>query len=378
MSFSNGINASKDKYGSGRSMISVMDILSEGTIKYSSIINSVDVSNVIEAKNKVERGDLVFVRSSEVIEEVGWSKAYLETEYCLHSGFTIRGKKEKEFSSLFVENSLNKKNRKQIERKAGGSTRYNVSQKILKTLTINLPSVEEQQQVANFIKNIDKIIALHQRKLENIKELKLSYLQRLIPKKGNNESLSKFTQFPNSWTKVKLKECFKERKERSGEGELLAVTINSGVLKADSLDRKDNSSKDKSNYKVVKIGDIAYNSMRMWQGASGLSEFEGIVSPAYTVLIPNESKVDALFISYLFKTENMIQKFQANSQGLTSDTWNLKFPMLKNISIILPPLNEQKHIGKFLEQVDKNISIYENKINKLLDIKKSYLSKMFV
>ena len=75
--------------------------------------------------------------------------------------------------------------------------------------------------------------------------------------------------------------------------------------------------------------------MRMWLGASGYSPYNGILSPAYTVLIPTE-KVDSKFISYMFKKEKMLQQFQKYSQGLTSDTWNLKYPMLKDIPVLFP------------------------------------------
>ena len=74
----------------------------------------------------------------------------------------------------------------------------------------------------------------------------------------------------------------------------------------------------------MKIGDIVYNTMRMWQGASGYSAYEGIVSPAYTVIIPQE-QVFPLFFAYLFKTQSLINRFRIHSQGLTTDTWNLKF-----------------------------------------------------
>lgn len=375
--FEYGLNAKATKYDGVNKYLRITDIDDSTRLFSQSDLTSPEKISDIHAKYLLDNGDILFARTG---ASVGKSYRYDITDGKVYfAGFLIRiSINSKNDTEFIFQKTLTAEYNNFVKVTSMRSGQPGINAREYSKFQFQVPKLKEQRKIGAFFKYLDKTITLHQRKLENIKELKLSYLQRLIPKKGNNESLSKFTQFPNSWTKVKLKECFKERKERSGEGELLAVTINSGVLKADSLDRKDNSSKDKSNYKVVKIGDIAYNSMRMWQGASGLSEFEGIVSPAYTVLIPNESKVDALFISYLFKTENMIQKFQANSQGLTSDTWNLKFPMLKNISIILPPLNEQKHIGKFLEQVDKNISIYENKINKLLDIKKSYLSKMFV
>ena len=163
-----------------------------------------------------------------------------------------------------------------------------------------------------------------------------------------------------AWEQRKLGEVLKERKEKSSLGELISVTIGSGVVKADSLDRKDNSSSDKSNYKVVKRDDIAYNSMRMWQGASGWSPYNGILSPAYTVLIPTK-EIDPKFIAYAFKKKWMLQQFQRYSQGLTSDTWNLKYPMLKSISMMIPKFDEQVLIRQSLEKFDALIALHQRK-----------------
>ena len=107
----------------------------------------------------------------------------------------------------------------------------------------------------------------------------------------------RFKEFQNDWNSRILGDIFKERTERSAVGELLSVSILKGVTKFNELNRWDKSSQDKSNYKVVKKGDIAYNSMRMWQGASGLSKYDGIVSPAYTILEPCEN-TNSLFFSY--------------------------------------------------------------------------------
>ncbi|WP_288226439.1 restriction endonuclease subunit S [uncultured Enterococcus sp.] len=180
MIFSNGINAPKENYGYGRKMISVMDILDKQPIKYENIRSSVKVDMKNEEQNKVEKGDLVFVRSSEIPEEVGWAKAYLDEEYALYSGFSIRGKKKKDFDAYFVELDLNFSNRKQIERKAGGSTRFNVSQSILNSLEILMPKNGEQTRIASFFKKLDETIALHQRDLELLKLTKKAFLQKLF------------------------------------------------------------------------------------------------------------------------------------------------------------------------------------------------------
>ena len=240
-------------------------------------------------------------------------------------------------------------------------------------LNFNYPSFEEQTQIGNFFKQLDDTIALHQRELEKFKILKTSYLENIFLGK-----VSLFTAKNTiTWEQRKLGECFNERTERSSIGELISVTMNSGVIKASDLDRKDNSSKDKSNYKKVEIGDIAYNSMRMWQGSSGESTFRGILSPAYTVLIPNKD-ISSTFFSYYFKLERMLEIFKVNSQGLTSDTWNLKYPTIAKIVVSVPTLKEQIQIGNFFKQLDDTIALHQREVEKYKKIKQSYLEKMFI
>ena len=161
-------------------------------------------------------------------------------------------------------------------------------------------------------------------------------------------------------------------------GELISVTINDGIKKFSELGRHDNSNDDKSKYKKVCVGDIAYNSMRMWQGASGYSPYEGIVSPAYTVLSPND-EVYSKCVAYQFKLPQMIHIFQINSQGIASDNWNLKYPTLSEIEIYISSnLEEQKKIAELFTNLDTLITLHQRKLEKLKNIKKSMLQKMFL
>ncbi|MFI3621139.1 restriction endonuclease subunit S [Vagococcus fluvialis] len=257
----------------------------------------------------------------------------------------------------------------------GALPSYNSSD--IETIHINFPQNEEQKKIGVFFHQIDETITLRERELELLKKQKKSLLQKMFPKKGNRVPEMRFAEFTDDWEHRKLGEMFSERSERNAEGELISVTINSGVLKASDLDRKDNSSHDKSNYKQVKMGDIAYNSMRMWQGASGYSPYNGILSPAYTVIIPKEG-IDSKFFAYNFKRYEMIQVFKRNSQGLTSDTWNLKFPTLKSITVTVPCGEEQKQISKFFQKLDETIMLKERELETLKNMKKSFLQKMFV
>ncbi|MGZ2544315.1 type I restriction enzyme, S subunit, partial [Staphylococcus saprophyticus] len=143
----------------------------------------------------------------------------------------------------------------------------------LKKLKIRVPVSKEQKKIGGFFSKLDRQIELEEQKLEKLEEQKKGYMQKLFSQeirfkdnKGNN--------YPD-WKIVEIGDILEERTERSGEGDMLSVTINNGIIKFDEIDRKDNSSKDKSNYRKVYKDDISYNSMRMWQGASGKSEYEG-------------------------------------------------------------------------------------------------------
>lgn len=154
------------------------------------------------------------------------------------------------------------------------------------------------------------------------------------------------------------------------------MTMNDGVMPRSEIEGKDNSSEDKSNYKVVCKGDIVYNSMRMWQGANGVSNYDGIVSPAYTVLMPTE-EIDNQYFAALFKTANLINEFRKNSQGLTSDTWNLKYPQIRAIKLYIPSLQEQHKISSFISTLEERIGKQRQLIDDLKKYKRGVVSKVF-
>ena len=169
----------------------------------------------------------------------------------------------------------------------------------------------------------------------------------------------RFAGFADSWEQRKLGEWFSERVESMPGGELISVTINEGIKRFAELGRHDNSNGDKSKCKKVCVGDIAYNSMRMRQGASGYSPYEGIVSPAYTVLASNPG-INSQCWAYRFKLPEMIHTFQINSQGITSDTWNLKFPALSEIEIFISTdEREQEKIAAFFRHLDHLITLHQ-------------------
>ena len=234
-------------------------------------------------------------------------------------------------------------------------------------------NADEQRKIADFLIALDRRIEAQQTLVDNLKKYKRGLLSQLISGKQG------FRQ-KQGWNIVKLGDIFTERNERANGGEeLLAVTINAGVQKRSEIDLKDNSSDDKSNYKRVKIGDIAYNTMRMWQGASGASSYDGIVSPAYTVITPiHPQQINILFWAQYFKYEPLVKTFQKFSQGLTSDTWNLKFPQFSEIKVLCPSYDEQNLIATLLVSFDLRIKSEEEKLEQINRMRASLNAQLFI
>ena len=261
----------------------------------------------------------------------------------------------------------------------GGGTRQRISRNNLAEIIVPTPcNIAEQAKIGAYFSQLDHLITLHQRKYNKLLNVKKSMLEKMFPKNGSNIPEIRFKGFTDPWEQRKLGDCFTERVESMPDGELISVTINDGIKKFSELGRHNNSNDDKSKYKKVCIGDIAYNSMRMWQGASGYSPYEGIVSPAYTVLSPN-SGINSKCLAYQFKLPEMIHTFQINSQGITSDNWNLKYPALSEIEIFVSKNEkEQAKIAEYFEGLDRLITLHQRELEKLQNIKKSMLEKMFV
>ena len=231
----------------------------------------------------------------------------------------------------------------------------------------------EQRKIADFMIALEHRIEAQQSLVDNLKKYKRGLLSQLIAQK-------KAFDTSGEWKTVKLGHIFKERTERAkGNETLLAVTISNGVQRRDEIDLKDNSSDDKSNYKCVYIGDIAYNTMRMWQGASGVSPYNGIVSPAYTIVTPIRPDLHNMtFWAYYFKYSPLVQTFQKYSQGLTSDTWNLKFPQFSEIAVTMPPISEQDKIAECLSVFDEHCKCEDEKLQALLQVRTSLLQQLFI
>ena len=266
-----------------------------------------------------------------------------------------------------------------MARRAQGKSIVHLHNADLKQILLKTPNLSEQKQICRIFESLDCTITLHEEKKCQLERLKSALLQKMFADKSGYPTV-RFVGFENAWEQCKLGDVFVESTEKSKDDneELLSVTLKDGVIKAKSLDRKNNASFDKKNYKLVIPNDIAYNSMRMWQGALGVSKYRGIVSPAYTVIKLRNQLENPYFYQYYFKKSETLNLFRKNSQGLTSDTWNLKYPLFSRIHFFTTSIEEQQKISSLLNLLDRTITLHDHKLELLKRMKQSLLQKMFI
>lgn len=325
----------------------------------------------------MQDGDIVIARTG---ASVGKSYIYHPFDGKVYfAGFLIRMRLNENTNRDFVfQNTLTNAYAKHVQFVSQRSGQPGINVNELQAYKLRIPSLSEQQFIATYFRTLDNKIQSTSKKLASLKKLKSASLVAMFPQNGESMPKVRFKGFEGEWSTNNLGSIFAERIESNENGEMLSVTMNNGIIRSSDNGRFDNSNSDKSKYKVVKIGDIAYNSMRMWQGASGVSQYEGIVSPAYTVVTPSVD-VDTDFFGYLFKTDDVIRLFKLNSQGLTSDNWNLKYPAFSRICVSYPESKEeQQAIAAYFRSLDRKIALETARLEKLKQIKLACLDKMFV
>ena len=221
---------------------------------------------------------------------------------------------------------------------------------------IAVPPLLEQKRIVDVLELWDTAIAKQAALIEQLTLRKRGLMQQLLTGK------KRLKGFEGEWKEVKLGEVFDERNETNCDNlPLLSITGDKGVIYQSESDKRDISNEDKSKYKRICPNDIGYNTMRMWQGRSALSDLEGIVSPAYTIVTPKDN-IDVRFMTMLIQQPRIVYDFWTHSQGLVSDTLNCKYPDFSQVKVSIPSKEEQTAIANFFVGLDKEIELANKKL----------------
>lgn len=250
-------------------------------------------------------------------------------------------------------------------------------------LQLPLPHIEEQRRIADFLdrecSKIDSLIADIENQITCFEQYKRSVISEAVMK-GLNPSVQMIDSgirwiglIPFGWKVEKIKFHLRRNEKRNpGNQQVLSVYREYGVIPKDSRDDNHNvTSEDVSKYKYVKLGSLVINKMKAWQGSMGVSDFKGIVSPAYFIFEFIDDSFDRKYIHYLLRSSYK-DEFRRLSGGIREGQWDLSPEGFLNTLVILPSLEEQKQIVSFLDKKCREIdSIIADK-KKQLDILDSY------
>ncbi|QOP51789.1 restriction endonuclease subunit S (plasmid) [Lentilactobacillus parabuchneri] len=262
---------------------------------------------------------------------------------------------------------------------AGQTATAIINKTTFEKFQIATPSYEEQQKIGSFFTQLDNTITLHQRKLAKLKELKQGYLQKMFPKNGSKFPQLRFAGFADAWEQRNFGELYKKNLERNKDQFSSDRTISIATMR---FKKEGNGAAEDSlvSYKVLREGDIAFEghtSKRFAFGRFVLNDIgDGIMSPRFTTLRPTQDMPIKFWKQYIHY-EPIMRYPIVNSTKLGTMMNELVVDEFLNQPVLVPELSEQQKIGTFFKQLDDTITLHQRKLEKLQELKKGYLQKMF-
>lgn len=172
-----------------------------------------------------------------------------------------------------------------------------------------------------------------------------------MARKMKDSGIEWIGEIPEGWEVSQLKYATRWKSEKGcPDAPVLSLYRDFGVVPKDSRDDNHNvTSLDTSNYKVVDIGDLVINKMKAWQGSMAVSDYRGIVSPAYHVCSITSNKVNKRYLHHLLRNPAYLPEYARLSTGMRIGQWDLGFDDFKNIPFLIPPLDEQAKVADYLD-----------------------------
>ena len=256
---------------------------------------------------------------------------------------------------------------------------------IMKLANLKIPFLiqSEQQLIDNFLdkkcNEIDSLTSDIQKQIETLQEYKKSIITEAVTKGLNpnvevkDSGIEWIGVIPKHWNIDKIKYHLKRNEPKNpGNAEVLSVYRDYGVIPKNSRDDNHNvTSDDTSKYKYVKKGDLVINKMKAWQGSMGVSEYEGIVSPAYFIFNFTDNYFEKKYFHFLIRNCYK-DEFRRISGGIREGQWDLPADLFANELVLIPPIEEQIEIVEYLKLICVDIDGAIEGKNKQLETLEQY------
>ena len=367
--------------------ISAQDGLVDQITYFNNRVASRDVSNYYLVYN----GEFAYNKSTSdgypfgAVKRLDWyEKGVLSTLYIV---FALKHpeKDDSDFMTVFYD--TDRWHRGVAERAAEGARNHgllNISADDFFDIDTTMPEDKaEQEKIGRLLKKLDTLITLHQRKYEKLVNIKKSMLDKMFPQNGASVPEIRFKGFTDPWEQRKVGELLSERNIQapmSDEYPLMAFIANEGVApKGERYDRSAlvNDAAGKL-YKKTEFGDFIYSSNNLETGSIGLNKYgKASISPVYSIFEPT-GLADSDFIGRRFVRKDFINAMVKWRQGVIYGQWRIHESDFVKIEVSVPKTEEQRRIGRLLDNLDTLITLHQRKLEKLQNIKKSCLEKMFV
>ena len=331
----------------------------------------------------VETGDIVYTKSPLKSNPYGIIKANKGKNGIVSTLYAVYKPKQSanpEFVQNYFEQDARMNNYMHPLVNKGAKNDMKVSAENALKGQIVFPDIKEQRTISEFFRNLDTLITLHQRKYEKLVNIKKSMLDKMFPKNGASVPEIRFKGFTDLWEQRKLKELYFQLTERNADLLPYQKTLSVATM---SFKTDGNGAADTSlaNYKRLRTGDIAFEghtSKEFRYGRFVLNDVgDGIMSPRFSALRPlHEMPIN--FWKYYIHYEPIMRKVLVNSTKAGTMMNELVINEFLQESILVPSVAEQQAIGRFFKQLDTLITLHQRKLEKLQNIKKSCLEKMFV
>ena len=332
-------------------------------------LDQLDAVEIDEKQNQVQKGDVFFTTSSETPEEVGMSSVWTyDTKNVYLNSFTFGYRPRVSFDLNYMASMLRSPSiRKKITFLAQGISRYNISKTKMLEIEIPAPNLSEQKKIGSFFKLLDDTIALHQRKLDLLKEQKKGYLQKMFPKNGAKVPELRFAGFADDWELRKSKELCTISTGKGNTQDKVDDGAYPFYVRSATIEKSDEYLYDQE--AILTVGD-GVGTGKVYHYVNGKYNLHQRVYRMYDF-----KDVSAKYFYYYF-SKNFYKRVMSMTAKTSVDS--VRMEMIADMNIVFPSVKEQENIVELFSNLDNTIALHQRKLDLLKEQKKGFLQKMFV
>lgn len=353
--------------------------------KYSEVIDKVYSKTNLNIKNPTlsKVNDVIIPSSGETSIDIATASCVQQNDILLGGDLNVF--RPNKANGIFISYQLNNAKKREIAKIAQGASVVHVYNEQLKKVKVKLPSLQEQERIANFLTKIDKIIEKQEEKVKNLEKYKKGMMQKIFSQEIRFKD-ENGNEYPE-WEEKRLQDISFKITEKNKGFKIKNIISNSA--KNGLISQRDFFDKDIANisnidgYYVIQPGDFVYNPRKSYEAPYGpinsyKLDSEGVVSPLYFCFRIN-GEVNKCYIEYYFKSTKWYRYIYMNSdQGVRHDRVSIKDSEMMKMNIKLPVMQEQNKIAKFLLGINNLLDKEKEKLQELKQWKKGLLQNMFV